>query len=149
MNKLYKIFGYLGALPFIIFAGLTFVQQSVFEQGVVAIIGAAQFFYGAMIINFLSGIHWVNAFKTQNKIRLSLAMLPTIMCLILGAIFLESLSPILPLAIMAAMFALMYLVDKRYHSQDDWPEGYLSFRLRITSIVTVTLLIHAGYLYVL
>jgi hypothetical protein len=148
MHSLPKILGYLGIVPFALFTIGTFLPILPREENIITFT-TAQFFYSGMILSFLSGIHWAQAVQIQDKKRVLLSMLPTIFCLALSFIFIETNMVAMCLFLLGLAFALVYAADKFYAARDQWPKGYITLRLRITAIVMVLLFIQAGGAYVL
>ncbi len=148
MHSLPKILGYLGIVPFALFAIGTFLPILPREENIITFT-TAQFFYSAMILSFLSGVHWTQAIQSQNNRRLIISMLPTVFCLVLSFVFVHTGMVTFCLCLLALLFALIYGADKIYAADDLWPKGYITLRLKITAIVMVLLLIQAGGAYVL
>ncbi len=130
---LYQKLGYAGILPFafmllalIIYA--TDTMHTLFFA--MLLIG-----YSTLILSFLSAIHWPYAIKDNDKTRLILAMIPTLICFGLLYVGLRF-SPLWPLPILAVLFWHQYLIDRKYFTLLEFPHGYLKFRLRVTSIVS-------------
>ena len=146
MNNLFKIFGYAGAVPFLVLAGLAFYFPSSQEE-VLNFVAQAQVGYAAIILSFLGGIHWPFSLqprgkRSQGKMygkQMSNAMLPSIfgfMALILALSGMEDIA----LFCCVGLFWMVYVIDQIFLSKSDFPEGYFAFRLNITLIVTIALL---------
>ena len=130
---LYKIYGYAGILPFV----LILLGLMVFSDDTprTLYLDMMLLCYSGLILNFLAGIHWPMAVKERDNIRLSLAMAPTIICF--GLVYAGlTYSPLWPLLVIFILFWHQYLIDRKYYSLLDFADGYLKFRLRLTSIVS-------------
>lgn len=139
MMTLYpKILGYLGALPFAALA----LCLVLFHHDAIAskMFSVFQLCYAALILCFLSGIHWPLAVRAGNNLQLSLSMLPTILSAAL-LFWGFTQDPLQPLLVMAALFWGQYFMDKKFVGLDDLPQGYLPFRLKLTAIVSALLVL--------
>jgi len=139
MSRLPVIFGYAGALPFVLFLLLTLLISDPEHAQLLTFIQTA---YSAMILSFLAGIHWGQAIPRNHHKQMAFAMLPTIVCLFL-MIWTFVVDPVLPLVILASMFWVMFEADKRFMPIEFIPQGYFKFRMRLTIIVSTTLVLSA------
>jgi len=146
MNNLYKIFGYAGAVPFLVLAGLAFYFPQ--SQGeVLDFVAQAQVGYAAIILSFLGGVHWPFSLQPRGKRsqgavygkQMSNAMLPSIFGFMALILALSGMADI-ALFCCVGLFWLIYVIDQIFLSKSDFPEGYFTFRLNITLIVTISLL---------
>jgi len=146
MNNLYKIFGYAGAVPFLVLAGLAFYfPQS--QSEVLDFVAQAQVGYAAIILSFLGGVHWPFSLQPRGKRskgsvygkQMSNAMLPSIFGFMALILALSGMEPI-ALFCCVGLFWLTYVIDQIFLSKSDFPDGYFTFRLNITLIVTIALL---------
>jgi hypothetical protein len=137
MNKWTLIFGYAGTLPFIAcIAATLFIDNAQIAH----IATFTQLSYAAMILSFLGGVHWGQALPRNNTSQMAFAMIPSIASLfiILYALIGDT---NIALATMAALFWVLYIGDKKSMPKDLVPEGYFTFRLILTIIVSLTLII--------
>ena len=146
MNNLYKLFGYAGAVPFLVLAGLAFYFTDAPEEVLIFVV-QAQVGYAAIILSFLGGIHWPFSLqprgkRSQGKMygkQMSNAMLPSIFGFMALILALSGMADI-ALFCCVGLFWMVYVIDQIFLSQSDFPEGYSAFRLNITLIVTIALL---------
>jgi len=145
MTKTALACGYLGLIPF--FYGMfgSISNDDQFFGSMILML------YGAMILSFLGGAHWVGALKTENNPRAVFAMLPTIFsCGLLPVWFYctQMLNSGPPLLLMGILFWIVYAMDMKYikvTKEDDMPNGYARFRLILTIIVSATYFTSAFY----
>ncbi len=145
MPPLYKSLGYAGVLPFV---ACTITLFFVTEFSDEAIISLVQLAYGSMILSFLAGVHWAQAINPRNentntRRHMIVAMAPTILCLGLFILPVYTQSYEWSLFALAHAFIFTYSLDAVLLNTEDLPEGYLSFRLKVTGIVFVCLLCSA------
>ena len=130
---LYKKLGYAGLIPFALFVlGLMIYGNDTPRTLYLCMLLMA---YSSMILSFLSAVHWPLALKNNDAIRLSLSMAPTIICLVLLYVGLTY-TPLWPLLVIFILFWHQYLIDRKYFTLLEFPDGYLKFRLRITAITS-------------
>ena len=135
---LYKIYGYAGIIPFVLFlAGLMVFSN---DTPRTLYLDMMLLCYSGLILSFLAGAHWPMAVKGRDNIRLSLSMAPTVICILLIYMGLTY-TPLWPLLAVFVLFWHQYLIDRKYYSLLDFADGYLAFRLRITSIVSGLVLV--------
>lgn len=146
MPALYKIFGYAGALPFLALAGLSFYFGSIEQEGVVTLITQAQVGYAAIILSFLGGVHWPFAVqprggRSQGLMygkQMSNAVLPSIFGFMAVILSLTGMADI-ALLCCAGLFWLVYVIDSVFLNKSEFPDGYFTFRLIMTVIVSVSI----------
>jgi len=137
MSRLPIWFGYAGVMPFILFMLTGFAITTTKQAETLSFL---QMSYATMILSFLGGIHWGQALPRRHAQQISFAMIPTIagFGLMAWALFID---PYLPLLGAAALFWMIYYADLKWMPVDFIPEGYFKFRLRLTQIVSATLII--------
>jgi len=146
MNTLYKKFGYAGAVPFLVLAGLAFYFSPV-QGAVLDFIAQAQVAYAAIILSFLGGIHWPFAIQPRGGRsrgamfgkQLSNSMLPSIFGFMVVILSLTGMADI-ALLCCAGLFWMVYVIDHIFLSASEFPDGYFVFRRNITLIVTIALI---------
>ena len=99
-----------------------------------------QLSYAAMILSFLGGVHWGQAMQRNNAAQMAFAMLPSVASLfiILYALMADT---NIALATMAILFWVIYAGDQKLIPKDLVPTGYFTFRLILTAIVSISLII--------
>jgi len=137
MKKFPQILGYLGALPFLVLAlGLSYIEGDLVTLKLLAVL---QLTYAGLIVSFLGGVHWPEALKNRDNIRLSLCMLPTVIGFgLMGWGFTHD--PAHALLGFIALFWFIFFMDKKYYDGRVYPDGYLGFRFNLTLLVTALLL---------
>lgn len=140
MNKLYKILGYAGAIPFVLCAASLFYFQ---PQNLLSSIALIELAYAGFIASFLAGVHWAHALPRGHNLQALLAMLPTIIALGLFTIAFLTGSLVWPLLIGSIGFKLLFLMDKKFLEPDWLPADYFKFRIIITLIACTSLLLSA------
>lgn len=140
MQKFPTILGYAGAAPFIV---LTLAMYAVGDVALHSSLALCLMAYAAMIASFLAGVHWPVAMHQKDKTYLMLSMMPSIFgfFFVLGIVFLGQIVGFL--VIMAGVFWMLYLMDKKYLPEDGFAKGYFDFRRNLTIIVSGALLISA------
>lgn len=137
MDKYPRIISYLVALPIL---GMT-VGLYAFQADPVAtkLYAVFELCYACLIISFLGGSHWQPALKDRNNLRITLALLPVILCA--GLLFWGfTRDPNQPLLGVIALFWGTFLMDKKYYDMRDLPENYLMFRFNFTVYTTAMIL---------
>lgn len=152
MTPLYKVLGYCGVIPFLIFT----LGLYVFDETIGKYVMAMQMMYAGLVVSFLAGIHWSHSFPDSREGQMLCAMLPTILSLFmtgLGFVILfAGLMTMLPSKIIlslffilyAALFVVIYIFDWQWLDQTRLPEGYIGFRAQITMIVVTFLVLSIG-----
>lgn len=152
MTPLYKVLGYCGVIPFLIFT----LGLYAFDETIGKFLMAAQMLYAGLIASFLAGVHWSHSFTGSREGQMLSAMLPTIVSLIINGlgfvILFGGLLTLLPSKILlslffiiyAAMFIIIYIFDWQWLDKERLPEGYISFRAQITALVSGLLLLSVG-----
>jgi len=136
MKKFPQVLGYAGALPFLGLAlGLSIIQDDIIT---IKLLTVLQLTYASLILSFLGGVHWPEALKERDNIRLLLCMMPTIIgfgLMIWGVTH----DPVQPLLGAILLFWFVFIVDKKYYDGRTYPDGYLPFRFNLTLLVTALL----------
>lgn len=135
INKiiLTKILTYLGAIPFIFLSYLNFINyQNIFSLNTSFIVLA----YGAIILSFISGIHFCYAIL-QDKFSQELLVLSNIIALISWLSLL--LNSVLGITILIFALFVNLLIDYKACKLGIIPNWFFSLRLRITLIVIISL----------
>lgn len=139
-RNFYQIMGYLGVLPFFGFLfGLYYFQNEFITANIMIVM---QMIYGAIIISFISGNHWVDAVRNKSIFRITLSLLPTIF--LIPIIFWGlSHSPAQAILGMIALFWYLFALDRGffyYRSEGiSMPRGYILYRFNLTLLVTIIL----------
>lgn len=121
-----------GALPFICLTVLSITDSDLLsiapEQPLVT--------YGAVIVSFISGIHWGHAIN--NPKCSALLWHSNIVALLAWLAAMQ----LLPFSVALILFCFIYLliVDYRLYQRAILPSWFWRLRLQITSIVTLSLL---------
>jgi|GEM_PF-1503113 len=142
MRHLPLIYGYAGALPFLAFMAVPFFVNN---PDLANAARSLHLIYGAMIASFLAGPLWLEGLRRGDKLRPSIAMLPTILSLLLiltAAFFNIS----IPLILMAVLFWGLYFADHALLPLSELPHGYMRFRLTLSIIVSASFICAGLYL---
>ncbi|SFX72849.1 DUF3429 domain-containing protein [Marinospirillum alkaliphilum] len=127
------LLGYLGVLPFYALALLTGSLPEPFaDQALAALIG-----YAAVILSFMTGIHWGSGLSMGQAGRMVWSVIPALaawLALLMPAVF------ALPLLVLS--FILVWLADRGC----GWPNWYSRLRFQLTFLVLLCLLGLWGYL---
>lgn len=156
MIQLYKVLGYLGALPFICGATGLFI----FDETLGALLLGLLFLYAGMIASFLGGVHWSHGFIGHREGQLLLAMTPTLIAMVLsgwGLVLLASgmlavgfghvlLSAALGLYIL--LYLAILLMDWQWLDRSKLPPDYMRTRTGITMVVIASLAACVVFLWV-
>lgn len=147
---LFKVLGYLGVLPFVLTAlgVLAFDSDGNFGKYAIAI----QMLYAGLIASFLSGIHWAHSFPRSSEGQMFLSMTPSVLSLFLisftDIILFGNLLSLTPSKILLSLIYLIftglywaiYILDWQHLDLEKFPEDYLKFRMKITVLVSLTLI---------
>ncbi len=122
------VLGYLGVLPFVALAPLGFILEYPHAQLAIAAVLA----YGAVILSFLTGIHWAQGLHSGSAARLLWSCFPALvawLALLMPAEF----------GLLALMlgFLLVWIAEKSCH----WPSWYSKLRLHLSALVVLFLFI--------
>jgi hypothetical protein len=120
--------GYLGLLPLAAATLLLALRPGSDTSVLLAIQG-----YGAVILAFVGAIHWGRALDTGDGRLMTLSVIPSLLgwsCLLLP--------PTLGLPLLAAVFALVLLFDRREYRAVPW---FRQLRLRLTFMICGLLLL--------
>jgi hypothetical protein len=132
ISRLAQGLGYAGLIPFVGLSGLDIASGNEFFAGLLLL-------YSLLIASFLGGVHWPIALQKGHVRQLYLAMLPTLISFALSAAGLW-LSPVFIFAGFILLFWGLYAMDYLFLREAFLPfEGYLRFRLILTSVVTLSL----------
>ena len=131
-----KILAWLGLIPFIVFS---FTYFFISANGLLK----PQFLhyftvYGAIILTFLSGIHWGVQLKNEIKLKINLYILSNVIAL-LAFLILAIRLELLQLIFLLFGFSAILLVDLSLYLKGCYTKSYISLRVSIT--VSVLLLI--------
>jgi hypothetical protein len=136
VETLAKTLGYLGLIPFVVFGlgtwtGLPWVGDWHFVLLV----------YAAVILSFMSAIHWGVAMTRQTSIsarQLGLSVVPAL----IG--WVAVLMPLVPAYVLLIVtFVVLYAADRVATIKGVLPEWYLPMRLVLTYIVALCLILAA------
>ncbi len=163
----YQVLGYLGALPLVLLAaGIVHLKTRSLGDSYLSFLDSyglldASFVsvmcgYAVSIVCFLSGAHWFNAIRSENRLHMMLCIIPSAVTLLfMGTMH----SPIgdyifsLGLVHWVRGFALLglgvgfvgvYFLDRIFLSQTILPDGYMKFRLILTVIVVSCFFVCSG-----
>lgn len=156
MTPLYKVLGYLGALPFIGAAAALFI----FDETLARLALGFLFMYAGLIASFLGGVHWAHSFIGHREGQMLLSMLPSLLSLVLsgwGIILLTSgmlavtfghvlLSVALGLYIL--LYAAILIMDAQWLDKEKLPAGYMTTRSFITLCVIASLVASIVFLWI-
>lgn len=134
MQKLGIIFGYAGAIPFILLMLMSIVGGDEYTSSI-AVLHVA---YTVIILSFLGGVHWGQSLKSGNLKQISFSMLPSVIGFILMG-FVIWIDPYVPLLFAAILFWVIYYADKKFMPFDVVPERYFIFRRNLTLLVSLSL----------
>ncbi|GAA4896453.1 DUF3429 domain-containing protein [Ferrimonas pelagia] len=121
-----KLLSCLGLLPFVGFALASYLAVLPADTATTAFL-----LYSALILSFLGGVHWSQAVLSKpNVMQAYVAMLPSLIgwC----ALLLLPESAALWLLCAAYLFILLYDMHTL-----DMPDGYLSLRIALTTLVVL------------
>ncbi len=132
--------GYAGLIPFVAAALATIVLS---DPGLLARIEQLLLGYGAVILSFLGAIHWGRVLQPrlpdQGHGLAVYGVLPSILAWMTLALSFGTAAPL-----QAALFLLVYLVDRAAYSGSEIPMDFLRLRLQLTSVAVVSILIAWG-----
>ena len=137
-NKLHAILAYLGALPFVACAILPWLGMAAIPGiGECAYVSAT---YGVAIASFMAGIHWGTYLYRQDSLPINLLLTSNAITLAVWFAFL--LAPItVSLAVNAAAFLALLVVDYRLAGAGLISAPYLQLRRNVTLIVVASLVL--------
>lgn len=140
MPKIATYLGYASVMPFI---GLTIAVYSFSDIAVQSMLVVVLIAYAGMIATFLAGVHWPVAMHKKDDVHLSLSMVPALFGLIAVCSVLFLAQIVWFLVIMALVFWVLYLMDRKYLPEDGFAPGYFDFRRNLTVIISVSLALSA------
>lgn len=147
MTPLYKFLGYAGALPFIFCA----IVMLLFGAEPGSLFLTVQIVYAGLILAFLSGVHWAHAFRRESEDQMLGAMILPILSLFLVPLGISETATrwfgdgmgvvIVSFCLFLFMlgFIFLYFFDLQSLDKSELPEGYMRFRLSMTTLVCVSL----------
>jgi glutaredoxin-related protein len=136
---LVRLLGYGGLIPFVAGAvGLWALGEHAFTETARALLLG----YGAVILSFLGAIHWGRALQPRGIRRPGLLAVYGVVPSILAWLSLA-----LPFAwaapVQAALFVLVYAIDRLLFRDSEIPRGFLTLRLRLSAVAVTCLLLAA------
>lgn len=146
--RLFKVLGYTGALPFWVFATLI---ATTYNPHHVVVVSLAHMIYGSMILSFLGGTLWMRALQDENKILMSVAMLPTIISgfIIMAYAILQFSGMFAPMPLaslllymaVGVLFVMLMLIERKALDYSTFPKGYYCLRKNLTILAALSYLI--------
>ena len=129
--------GYGGAVPFVVFVAMQWHGYQLIQGGV-----SLLYFYGSIILSFLGAPHWGYILAMANKAevknlagRLVIGVIPSLIAFF--SILFDELDRLL---IIGSSFIFVYVIDSIVFQQEINPNSLLPFRIRLTLIITFSLL---------
>ena len=136
LERMAKILGYAGLIPFIVFSTGTWMTLPLMENA-----HAALMTYAAIILSFMGAIHWGLA-MSQNSSHANLQLAGSVVPALLG--WLALLIPMLyGYGLLALSFVVLYVADRLAGNQGLVPSWYLPMRVKLTTVVVLCLAIAA------
>lgn len=121
------LLGYAGLIPFVGLAAASFFLSA--EQLGLAL--AALMSYAAVILSFLTGIHWAQGLQSGSAGRLVWSIIPSLLA------WLALLMPLdLGLPVVVLSLLLVWIAEKGC----GWPSWYLRLRFQLSFIASLSLL---------
>lgn len=136
LQKLAKILGYAGLIPFFVFSIATWVSLPLAINPHFVLTA-----YAAVILSFMGAIHWGIAMTEQSAIanrELSLSVVPALLgwlALLMPSLF--------GYGLLILCFALLYMADSYTNRQGLLPVWYLPMRMVLTTVVVLCLAVAA------
>lgn len=134
---------YAGALPFA--AMLLAVLLGVNNLPLLGSPTEVSLIYGAVIASFLAGSHWGIFIAFGDKIGSAVAIISNCAAILIW-ISVLIFPDVLSLSVLALVFAGLLLVDFKLAKAAAIAQGYLTLRIRITSLVVLLLIGHVWVL---
>lgn len=134
--RLLRNLGYAGLIPFVVLAALAWIPQAAVQGFAVHALGV----YAAVILSFLGAVHW-GLFLADRGHRVAgmaapvWAVIPALAAW--GVLLLPS---ALALPLLAALFPLVFLVDRASLKGRDLPHRYLLLRGNLTLAATLSVI---------
>lgn len=141
MPRLAILLGYAGVLPFLFFMGHMY-----YVYGHPAYVQTAVIFqlaYAGMIASFLGGIHWAQAMRTSHRGQLIFSVIPALFSIVMLGLALYGKLWFTSLFLMAIMYYVVLIADKKWIFADEFPPAYMRFRRNLTAIVSFLLIFSA------
>ncbi len=133
-QKLANILGYSGLIPFVFFSLLNWIDVTVVTEPHHYLLT-----YGAIILSFMGAVHWgvAMSIKSDNaSYQLGISVIPAL---------LGWLALLLPLiygySILIVSFSLLCLLDNIHNKQGVFPGWYYPMRVKLTTIVVLSLVL--------
>ncbi len=147
MRKLPLLYGYAGILPVAMCMGVLIMSEHTGQ----AYIPKPETFlvlsiYTSLILSFLTATHWLPGIKRNCALRVSYSMTGALTGLLVNAVLIVTAFSYLFLLI-PLHFVIAYFMDRALLTENDIPDGYLTFRSRLTLIICTMLVI--SYVYVI
>ena len=141
LERIAKILGYAGLIPFIVFSAGTWMTLPLMENAHTALMT-----YAAIILSFMGAIHWGLA-MSQSSSHANLQLAGSVIPALLG--WLALLIPMLyGYGLLALSFVLLYFADMLAGDKGLFPSWYLPMRVILTAVVVACLVIAALSVYV-
>ena len=141
LERMAKILGYAGLIPFIVFSTGTWMTLPLMENAHTALMT-----YAAIILSFMGAIHWGLA-MSQNSSHANLQLAGSVVPALLG--WLALLIPMLyGYGLLALSFVVLYFADKLAGDNALVPSWYLPMRVKLTTVVVLCLVFAALSVYV-
>jgi hypothetical protein len=133
-EKLAKLLGYAGLIPFITFSALSWVENTVIDNPAYYLVT-----YAAIILSFMGAIHWGVAMSVKSEranFQLAISVVPPL----LG--WLALLLPIIyGYSLLIVSFIALCLLDREQNKQGVFPTWYYPMRVILTTIVVLCLIL--------
>lgn len=132
-QKLAKMLGYAGLIPFVFFSVISMLDYSFIKDPHYFLMT-----YAAIILSFMGAIHWGVAMSIDSdkaNYQLGISVIPPLLgwfALLLPATYGYS--------ILIISFSLLCLLDKEQNKRGVFPEWYYPMRVILTTIVVLSLI---------
>ena len=127
-NKMAKTLGWLGGIPFILAAAISFSA----DPALIMFSAELASHYGLAIIIFLGAVHWgiaMNGNVNVTPIRYIWSVMPALMATLI--MFLE---PLPSLGLVIGLLVICWIMDMLLHLNSSMPEWYIRLRHGLTMI---------------
>jgi len=132
-QKLAKVLGYAGLIPFIFFSLLSWVDYTFVKDPHYYLIS-----YAAIILSFMGAIHWGVAMSNvsdKSNQQLGISVIPPLLA------WLALLLPVIyGYGILIISFSFLCLMDKALNKRGVLPEWYYPMRVILTYVVVLCLI---------
>jgi hypothetical protein len=133
-QRLAKVLGYSGLVPFIFFSSLNWLDYTFVKDPHYYLMT-----YAAIILSFMGAIHWGVAMSVESdrkNYQLGISVIPPLLA------WLALLLPeIYGYSILIISFSLLCLLDKAQNKRGVFPEWYYPMRVILTTVVVLCLII--------